>query len=118
MQIEKAIYSYKAINECIREIKNFTTTVSKRAEHFAKYFELKKLYDLCYKKTNCILFDCEWSLSMENYKKAVNDGLCEKTRRVSKKEYDELLKSSIKYLKSEIRGIYALMENGEVNTID
>lgn len=55
---------------------------------------------------------------MEKYGKAVNDGLVEKTRKVSKKEYDELLKNSIKYLKSEICGIYALMENGEVNTID
>ncbi len=50
MTIEKATYSYKAVNECILGIKKFTMTVSKRAEHFAKCFELEKLYDMCYEK--------------------------------------------------------------------
>lgn len=50
MTFEKATYSYKAINECIAEIKKFTTTVSKRAEHFTKSFELEKLYNLCFEK--------------------------------------------------------------------
>lgn len=117
MQIEKATYSYTAINDCIRAIKEFKCTVSKRAEHFEKLSELKKLYDLCYEKTNCVLFDCEWS-PLKNYQKAVNEGLCERTRKVSKKEYDELLKRSFRYLKSEIHGIYICMENGEVNIAD
>lgn len=118
MQIEKATYSYKAVNDCISAIKGFSYTVSKRAEHFPKLFELRKLYDFCYEKTNCMSFDCEWAYPMEDYQKAVNDGLCERTRKISKKEYDQLLKSAYKYLKNEIFGIYAMMENGEVNTVD
>lgn len=117
MKFEKATYSYKALNECIAAIKGFTTTVSKRAEHFSKCFELEKLYDMCFEKTGCLLFEWEYT-PMKDYHKAINDGMCEKTRRVSKKEYDELLKHATRYLKNEIFGIYKMMEYGEVNTID
>lgn len=117
MEFEKAIYSYKAVNECISAIKGFTITVQKRAEHFSKCFELEKLYNMCLEKTGCILFDWEYT-PMKDYHKAVNDGLCDKVRRVSKKEYDELLKHAARYLKNEILGIYKMMEHGEVNTID
>lgn len=55
---------------------------------------------------------------MKDYHKAVNDGLCEKTRKVTKKEYDDLLKRAIRYLQAEIYGIYVCMENGEVNTVE
>lgn len=91
-------------------------TVNKRAEHFAKCFELEKLYDMCFEKTRCLLFEWEYTPHKE-YHKAVNDGLCEKVRKVSKKEYDNLLGQSIRYLQREIYGIYACMENGEVNTV-
>lgn len=115
MEIEKAIYSYKAVNECIVAIEEFTTTVQKRADHFSKCFELKILYNMCLEKTGCILFDWKYT-PMEDYHKAVNDGLCDKIRKISKKEYDELLKRALRYLKNEILGIYRMMEYGEVNT--
>ncbi|MDE7423949.1 MAG: hypothetical protein K2N51_09680 [Lachnospiraceae bacterium] len=117
MEFEKAIYSYKAVNECIPTIKGFTTTVQKRAEHFSKCFELEKLYNMCFEKTGCLLFEWEYT-PMKDYHKAVNDGLCDKVRKVRKKEYDELLKRAARCLKNEILGIYKMMEYGEVNTTD
>lgn len=117
MELEKATYSYKAVNECMTAIKKFTTTVQKRDEHFSKCFELEKLYDMCLEKTGCIIFDWEYT-PMKKYHVAVNDGLCVKVRRVSKKEYDELLKRATRYLKIQIFEISKMMEYGEVNTID
>lgn len=113
----KATYSYKAVRECINEIKGFTTSVQKRAEHFSKCFELKKLYNMCLEKTGCILFNWEYT-PMEDYHKAVNDGLCDKVRKVSKREYDDLLEQALRYLKNEIFGIYNMMELEQVNVID
>lgn len=115
MTTEKATYSYKKVNECIAEIKKFSVTVSKCADHFSKCFELEKLYNMCLEKTGCILFDWKYT-PMEDYHKAVNDGLCDKIRKISKREYDELLKRAVRYLKNEISGIYRMMECGEVNT--
>lgn len=117
MTAGKATYSYKKVNECIAEIKRFSVTVSKRADHFSKSFELEKLYNMCLEKTGCILFDWEYT-PMQEYHKAVNDGLCDKIRKISKKELDELLKRATRYLKNEIYGIYQAMEYGEVITID
>lgn len=117
MTAEKATYSYKKVNECILAIKGFSSTVSKRGEHFAKMFELEKLYDMCFEKTGCTLFESD-IYTMKDYHKAVNDGLVKKKRRVTKKELDILLKSATHFLKEQIFGIYKMMEYGEVNTID
>ena len=117
MTVEKATYSYKKVNECITEIKKFSITVSKRADHFPKSFELEKLYNMCLEKTGCLLF--EWKYTpMQDYHKAINDSLCDKVQKISKKELDKLLKRATRYLQNEILGIYQAMEYGEVNTID
>lgn len=117
MTVEKATYSYKKVNECITEIKKFSITVSNRADHFLKSFELEKLYNVCLEKTGCLLF--EWKYTpMQDYHKAVNDSLCDKVQKIRKKELDKLLKRATRYLQNEIFGIYQAMEYGEVNTID
>lgn len=117
MGLEKATYSRKAVKECVIAIKNFPITTQKRSEHFSKCFELKKLYDLFLDKTGCVLFELKYT-PMEDYLKAVNDGLCNKVRKVSKREYDDLLNRAVRYLKNEIMGIYKMIEYGEVNVAD
>lgn len=110
MTTEKATYSYSAVLDCVEALKNASFTVRKKAEHFAKWREVKALFELCYEKTGCLLFREDWSMEYQTYTKAVG-----RIKDVSGKELNRLLHVCERYLKNEIRSIYQAMEAGEVN---
>lgn len=109
MQSTTATYSYNSIQDCIKAVKNTSFTVNKKIEHSTRWNEIKTLFDLCYEKTDCILFDWEYTVCKDYI-----DGIkC----KLSKKELDLLLYRCQVYLQQQINGIYTMMNNGEVNTI-
>ena len=80
------------------------------AEHFSKCFEVKKLFDLCYDETHCMLFDADFS-PWADYLKAVN-------RKDTKRALDKELHNCYRFLANELNAIAALMRAGEVDSID
>lgn len=110
MEFEKATYSYKAINECIAAIKGLTFTIKLRSQHGSYLFEVKKIYDLCYDRTKCMLFDADYS-PWKDYLTAWN-------QKCTKKDLDACLRRAIHYLQNEILAIKASMVCGEVNSIE
>lgn len=109
MKTERATYSYSKLNECVKAIKTLNMTVNKKSEHGFMISELKKVYDLCFEKTDCILFDAEYTV-WSDYAKAF---LQKDTKRV----LDDLLRRNIRYLQYEINAIYRDMQLGEVNAV-
>jgi len=112
--MEKATYSYKNVNECIDKIKTLNTTARTKKDHFPIAFEVKKVYDFCYDKTGCCLFETRYS-DCEDYMKLLSMEI--EHKKVTKKALDELLKRSVRFLQREILSIKAVMDTGEVNTI-
>lgn len=110
MKTETAIYSYTALAECADAVKAITWTVGKRAEHFGKCFEVRKVFDFCFAKTDCLLFDPDFS-PWYDYLKAVD-------RKDSKKELDARLRECHRFLCRELNGILTMMRAGEVRTIE
>ena len=110
MKLEnKATYSYTAIKECIEVVNQINTTVNKKADHFPKLLEIKKVFDFCYNKTSCCLFDTKYTI-YEDYLNAIELG-------TNKKELDKLLKFCKRYLQNELIAIYKSMQSNECNTI-
>lgn len=110
MEFEKATYSYKAIEECITAIKDLSFTIKLRSQHGSRIFEVKRVYDLCYDKTKCMLFDADHT-PWKDYLIAWN-------QKHTKKELDACLRRAIHYLQNEIIAIKASMVCGEVNSIE
>ena len=110
MKLEKATYSYSAVRDCIDAAKNVNETVSKKAEHFAKWMEMQKLLDLCYNKTGCVLFERDWPQEYEIYTKMQNN-----PKQYTKKEMDRAAHCLLRYIKNQLVDIYNMMERGEVN---
>ena len=110
MKNEVAIYSYSALQDCANAVKATAWTVDRRAEHFGKCFEVKKLFELCFEKTDCLLFDPEFS-PWHDYLKAVD-------RKANKKELDERLRECYRFLCRELNGILAMMRSGEVRSTE
>lgn len=73
-------------------------------------FEVKKLFDLCYDETHCMLFDADFS-PWADYLKAVN-------RKDTKRALDKELHNCYRFLANELNAIAALMRAGEVDSID
>lgn len=110
MTTEKAIYSYSAVLDCVNALKHTSFTVQRKAEHFAKWREVKAMFELCYEKTGCLLFEEDWSGELDAYTKAVG-----RIKDYSGKELNQLLRACELYLKNQIRSIYQMMEAGEVD---
>lgn len=112
MDTEKATYSRKAIRECITEIKSLNMTVSRKKDYGPRLFEVKDVYNSCFKKTMCCIFDTYHDCTpLNKYLKAYD-------RDAPKKDLDKLLKESVRYLQDHISAIQASMDNGKVNIID
>lgn len=107
---KRATYSYAAVQESFKKVKELKTTAKSRAEHSLRMMEVKKVYDFCLEKTHCMLFEYEYS-DCQDYIRAFD-------RRESKKELDILLKRNVLFLQREIREIFILMERGEVNIFE
>ena len=61
MNFQRACYSYCALQRCADAVKVTNWTVRRSAEHFSKCFEVKKVFELCYDETHCMLFDPDFS---------------------------------------------------------
>ena len=110
MDRQRACYSYSALTHCADAVKATNWTVRRSAEHFSKCFEVKKLFDLCYDETHCMLFDADFS-PWADYLKAVN-------RKDIKRALDKELHNCHRFLANELNAIAALMRAGEVDSID
>lgn len=71
MRTHRACYSYSALYRCAEAVKATTWTVRRSAEHFSKCFEIKKIFELCYEETHCLLFEPDFS-PWYDYLKAVD----------------------------------------------
>ena len=111
---DKMTYSYRAIMDCRKAIKEFAWNPPKRKnEFFAIAMELKKLYEYLYEKTNCILLQPDdFNYDYIRFFRAAYD-----YKNYTVKELAELLKQNELYVKHEITDIYRMMEKSEVNTI-
>lgn len=105
-----ATYSYTALTACADAVKATAWTVGKKGEHFSKCFEVKKVFELCYEKTDCLLFDPDFS-PWHDYLKAVD-------RKAGKKELDARLRECYLFLCRELNGILTMMRAGEVGTVE
>lgn len=110
MDRQRACYSYSALTRCADAVKATNWTVRRSAEHFSKCFEVKKLFDLCYDETHCMLFDADFS-PWADYLKAIN-------RKDTKCALDKELYNCHRFLANELNAIAALMRAGEVDSID
>lgn len=110
MKTEIATYSYKAVRECREKVYWTATTVRVKAEHWWKCYEIKKLFDECYDRTGCCLFDCDYSV-WKDYSELVNrkDSL--------KKDMDITLKTCCRFLLGQLDAILEMMDSGEVNSV-
>lgn len=111
---DKMTYSYSAIENCKKAIKEFTWSAPKRKnEFFAVAMELKKLYNFLYESTKCILLQPDdFNYDFIQFFRAAYD-----YKNYTAKELSKMLKQNELYIKHEIIGIYRMMEAGEVNTI-
>ena len=108
--MDKATYSYSALQKCADAVKATTWTVGRKAEHFSKCFEVQRVFWFCQERTDCLLFDPDFS-PWRDYLKAVE-------RKVGKKELDAWLRECYRYICRELNGILTLMRTGEVNAIE
>ena len=110
----RATYSRRNVQECSDAFKNTTFTCRKKAEHFNKACEIEALYELCYEKTGCCLFNPQSTASYSrDYMRAAYN-----IKEHTKKELDALLNQCFLDLRWELRGIRTLMRDGEVNVVD
>ena len=98
MNFQRACYSYSALQRCADAVKATNWTVRRSAEHFSKCFEVKKVFELCYDETHCLLFAVD--------------------RKYTKKELDMKLRMCHRFLANELNAILAAMRTGEVDAID
>lgn len=108
--MDKATYSYSALQKCADAVKATTWTVGRKAEHFSKCFEVQRVFWFCQERTDCLLFDPDFS-PWRDYLKAVE-------REAGKKELDAWLRECYRYICRELNGILTLMRTGEVNAIE
>lgn len=119
MEIQRACYSRKAVEECRVRVRWTTRTVRIKAQHCSKCYEIEKLFDFCYDKTGCCLFDTRNS-PWDDYRKLTN--LAYETRRetrvvVTKKQLDDALRACLRFLEREINDIIKMMDDGEVDVV-
>ena len=113
MVFEKATYVYDNLIECREAGKAFPWHLKTKGEHsMSSLKELENLYNLFYEKTGCCLFDPEYDMYFNDYKKAVFD-----YKRTTKKELDKRRNLCERYLSNELSGIYQMCMSGEVNMI-
>lgn len=110
MKDNVATYSYAALQKCADAVKTTSWTVSRKAEHFSKCFEVRRLFWYCQERADCLLFEPDFS-PWRDYLKAVE-------RKASKKELDACLQVCYRYLCRELNGILTLMRTGEVNAVE
>lgn len=114
MKIEKAVYSESALVICEEAVKATRFHVDKRAEHFSKWAEVSRLFDLCWEQLNhCMLFEQSASYGMCEYTRLVNQ-MVDKTGKPTKKVLDKALKDAGNHLKWELASFRTDILRGEI----
>lgn len=108
--MKRMCYSYSALFECADLVKRTEWHCDTKNEHRSKLFEIKKVFEFCYEKTNCLIFDPLWS-PWEYYDKSIRF-------HYSKSEMDRRLNDCYRYLTSELNSILRMINNGEVDYTD
>lgn len=103
------MYILKNVKIAANAIKDFNITVNKKSDHFTKLSEIKKLFDICYDNTKCILFEYDFSYELELYTNAINN-----IKNHTNKELNKLLKQTYLYLKHQIIEILRIAENESI----
>ena len=111
---DKMTYSWKAIRECVEAAKKFDWSAPRKKQDFwNREIELELLYRFLYNKTECWLFEPdEYNYYFWNFFKMVSV-----YKDATRKELASALKQNELYIKSEIKSIWNMMCNGEVNTV-
>ena len=112
---DKMTYSWKAIRECVEAVKKFDWTPPRKKQDFwNREIELELLYRFLYNKTECCLFKPdEYNYYFWNFFKMVSV-----YKDATRKELTTALRQNELYIKSEIKSIWNMMCNGEVNTVE
>lgn len=105
-----ATYSYGALVERVKAVKEFDWTVTHKNQHPWKCARVEELFDLLMEKTGCFSFDFSSGYAAE-YRKAVS-------RNATNREMVQMLKACEKFVKSELNDIHAMMITGEVNSVE
>lgn len=112
---DKMTYSYSAIQKCIDAFKEFSWTAPKRKNEFwAIAMELEKFYNFLYDQTSCVLFKAdEYNCEFTNFFNAAYN-----FKSYTVKELSGMLKVNYNFIRNELKDIYRMMRNNEVNTIN
>ena len=105
--MERMCYSYSALLECVDLVKRTEWACGSIKEHRSKLFEVKKVFEFCMSKTNCLIFDPLWA-PWNEYDKAIKFGC-------SKKELDKCLNACYRYICNELNSISKMIGTGEVD---
>lgn len=98
------VYNFENVCKAVELVKKFDFTVSNKAEHFQKCFDIEKLLDELYSLTNCATFIASWS-PWDKYATIINNCFIANKKYI-KKELDDNLKIVINYIKGEIFDLY------------
>ena len=97
MECPNMVYDKNKVRELLQEVKNFNITVTKKAVHEPKKWELKKLYNKC-AELNYWLFDADEEYNYRNYKQVIE-------LKDTNKELNKKLKLCLLYLHNQLFSI-------------
>jgi len=106
MNAGRMTYNYGKVNECIQVVSNLPLDAENKKAHREAFKQVTDAYDFCYEMTMCLLFEKEYT-PWKDYEREMCIG--------TKKGRDSGLRQCVFDLRRTIRGIYAHIENGEVD---
>lgn len=110
LKFEMVTYSRSAVQECRESVMRMPWTVRLKYMHVGRCIDMGRLFDKCYERTGCMVFD-KWNTVWEEYDRMVN------YQEATKKELDRSYKECLKYLLEELDTILLMIERGEVNSV-
>lgn len=110
MIIDTATYSRSAILDCVKTLKEYRFSASELSS-VEGLQDLERLHNYLFSKTDCLLFNPDWDFYLTDFRYAVFYGM-------TKADQRKALRHVESYLKNQIADIWAMMQAGEVNTIE
>lgn len=111
MQMQKACYSISKLNKAAEMVKAINWTVKRKNEHFAKWQEIKAVFQYASDNINYLLFDPDFVL-----KRYMN--MAYNFKGYHKKDIDQELRYIYRYICNELNGIKTMIAAGEVDSTD
>ena len=108
MRMERACYSTSALFETAHKVKAIDWHVNHKAEHFAKFIEVEKVFSFAADNLNRFLFDPE--IELKDYRRMSYD-----FKSYKKAELDQELNRLHRFIGNELNEILAMIRNGEVD---